>query len=152
MGARRWLTGLMALAVVAMPAAASAQPAGRITGIGGVFITSKDPKALVAWYRDVLGIDIAGWGGAVLRTDAPGHPPAVAFTVFRAGEAYLKPSAAPFMIDFAVDDLDAFIARLKAKGVTVLARDDSDPSGSFAWVLDPDGTKVELWQPKPAAK
>ncbi len=51
------------------------------------------------------------------------------------------------MLDFAVDDLDAFLARLKAKGVTILKRDDSDPSGKFAWILDPDGTKIELWQP-----
>ncbi len=61
---------------------------------------------------------------------------------------YFAPSAREFMLDFAVDDLDAIIARLSAKGVPILKRDDSDPSGRFAWILDPDGTKIELWQAK----
>ena len=65
---------------------------------------------------------------------------------------YFAPSTREFMIDFAVDDLDAFLAKLKAKGVTPIKRDDSGPTGSFAWILDPDGTQIELWQPKaPAA-
>ena len=62
---------------------------------------------------------------------------------------YLAPSNREFMIDFAVDDLPAFVARLKAKGISILKEDDSDPSGKFAWILDPDGTKIELWQPTP---
>jgi predicted enzyme related to lactoylglutathione lyase len=60
----------------------------------------------------------------------------------------MAPSKRDFMIDFAVDDLDAFLARLRAKGVPILKRDDTDPSGSFAWIVDPDGTKIELWQAK----
>jgi predicted enzyme related to lactoylglutathione lyase len=61
---------------------------------------------------------------------------------------YAAPSTRDFMIDFAVDDLDAFVARLQSKGVSIIKRDDSDPSGKFAWILDPDGTKIELWQPR----
>ncbi len=136
------------LGLVLSPAV-HAEPAGRITGVGGVFVKSKDPKALARWYRDVLGIAVEPWGGAVLRYDAPGHPPAVAWNVLPAASGYTSPSTREFMIDFAVDDLDAFLAKLEAKGVTVLKRDDSDPSGKFAWILDPDGTKIELWQPKP---
>jgi predicted enzyme related to lactoylglutathione lyase len=60
----------------------------------------------------------------------------------------VAPSTREFMLDFAVDDLDAIIARLQSKGVTILKRDDTDPDGRFAWILDPDGTKIELWQPK----
>jgi predicted enzyme related to lactoylglutathione lyase len=60
----------------------------------------------------------------------------------------MAPSTREFMIDFAVDDLDAILARLAAKGVPILKRDDTDPTGRFAWILDPDGTKIELWQPK----
>jgi catechol 2,3-dioxygenase-like lactoylglutathione lyase family enzyme len=127
--------------------AIAAEPAGHITGLGGVFVTSKDPKALRAWYRDVLGIPLEAWGGASLKYDAPGHPSVMVWNVFRQGGTYLAPSQREFMLDFAVDDLDAFIARLKARGVTILQRDDSDPSGHFAWILDPDGTKIELWQP-----
>jgi predicted enzyme related to lactoylglutathione lyase len=60
----------------------------------------------------------------------------------------MAPSTREFMMNFAVDDMDAIIARLEAKGVTILKRNDSDPYGRFAWILDPDGTKIELWQPK----
>jgi catechol 2,3-dioxygenase-like lactoylglutathione lyase family enzyme len=133
--------------MILAPAVAASDPPGRITGIGGVFVVSKDPKALAAWYRDVLGVSLERWGGATFRGDAPGGPPVVVWNAFPEGESYLAPSRRDFMLDFAVDDLDAFLARLKAKGVTILKRDDSPPNGKFAWILDPDGTKIELWQP-----
>jgi len=131
------------------PCVAEAQTTGHITGIGGVFVTSKDPKKLAAWYRDVLGISIEPWGGAVLRYDAPSHPPVLVWNPMHPGSDYEAPSTREFMLDFAVDDLDAFVARLQSKGVSILKRDDSGPTGKFAWILDPDGTKIELWQPKP---
>lgn len=127
----------------------SAEPTGNITGVGGIFVQSKDPKALAAWYRDVLGIKMEPWQGAMLRYDAPGHPPMVVWAAFKPGDSEMAGSTREFMINFGVDDLDAFITRLKAKGVTILKRDDSDPTGKFAWIVDPDGTKIELWQPKP---
>jgi catechol 2,3-dioxygenase-like lactoylglutathione lyase family enzyme len=127
---------------------ARAQPAGHVTGVGGIFIKSKNPKALSDWYRDVLGLEIKSWGGATLPYDAPGHPPVVAWSPFPQDSHYMAPSTREFMINFAVDDMDAMIARLTAKGVPILRRDDKDPNGRFAWILDPDGTKVELWQPK----
>jgi predicted enzyme related to lactoylglutathione lyase len=130
------------------PCLGEAQTTGRITGVGGIFVTSKDPKKLAAWYRDVLGIPIESWGGAALRYDAPNHPSVLVWNAMPAGSDYLAPSTRDFMIDFAVDDLDAFVARLQSKGVSILKRDDSDPNGKFAWILDPDGTKIELWQPK----
>jgi catechol 2,3-dioxygenase-like lactoylglutathione lyase family enzyme len=142
---------LAAIAVVlamSLPAGLHADPAGRITGFGGIFFKSKDPKALSAWYRDVLGIKIESWGGATLPTDAPGHPPVVVWNAFPEGTDYFGPSTREFMVNFAVDNLDAFIARLADHGVKILKRDDSDPNGSFAWIVDPDGTKIELWQPK----
>ena len=134
--------------VVVMTEEAPAQ--GRITGVGGVFFHSPDPKVLAAWYRDVLGIAIEDWGGAALKTDAPGHPPVVVWGPFKSDTKYFAPSTREFMINFAVDDLDAILARIVAKGVKPVGRDDSDPSGRFAWIVDPDGTKVELWQPLPA--
>jgi len=127
----------------------SAEPAGHVTGVGGVFFKSKDPKALAAWYRDMLGMKIESWGGALLPYDAPGHPSVVAWQAFSATTKYMAPSTREFMVDYAVDDLDAIVARLTSKGVTILKRDDSDPNGRFAWILDPDGAKIELWQPKP---
>jgi catechol 2,3-dioxygenase-like lactoylglutathione lyase family enzyme len=130
---------------------APAAPAGHITGIGGVFFKAKDPKALAAWYRDVLGLPLESWGGAALRYDAPQHPPAAAWSAFAASTAYFAPSTSDFMINYAVDDMEALVARLHDKGVEVLKRDDSDPSGRFAWILDPEGNKVELWEPKRTA-
>jgi predicted enzyme related to lactoylglutathione lyase len=143
------LAMVVALAVgLGMGDMAQSEPAGHITGVGGVFVKSHDPKALAAWYRDVLGLPIQPWGGAMLPTDAPGRPHVVVWNAFKATTDYMEPSTREFMINFAVDDLDAFIARLTAKGVTILKRDDSDPSGRFAWIVDPDGTKIELWQSK----
>ena len=124
------------------------EPVGHVTGVGGIFIKSKNPKALSDWYRDVLGLEIKAWGGAKLSYDAPGHPPAVVWSPFSEASDYMAPSTREFMIDFAVDDMDAVIARLTSKGVRILRRDDKDPNGRFAWILDPDGTKIELWQPK----
>lgn len=128
--------------------AASAPPAGHITGVGGIFFKARHPKALAAWYRDVLGMPVESWGGAALRYDAPGHPPALAWNAFPASTKYFAPSTSGLMIDYAVDDMDAMLARLRSKGVRILKRDDRDPNGRFAWILDPEGNKVELWQPK----
>ena len=129
---------------------AGAEPAGRITGVGGIFFKAKDPKALAAWYRDVLGLQLEAWGGAMLRYDAPGHPPVLTWLAFPASTSHFAPSTGDFMINYAVDDMDAFLARLQAKGVNILKRDD-DPNGRFAWILDPEGNKIELWEPKRAA-
>ena len=142
------VAGAAAAIGLAMAAPAGADPAGHITGLGGVFIKSHDPKALAAWYKDVLGLPVQGWGGAILPTDAPGHPAKVVWNAFPTSSDYMAPSTREVMINFAVDDLDAFLAKLDAKGVKVLKRDDSDPYGRFAWILDPDGTKLEFWQPK----
>jgi predicted enzyme related to lactoylglutathione lyase len=145
------MAGLGLLALAGPCQCAPAEPAGHVTGIGGVFIKAKDPKALAAWYRDVLGLPLQPWGGAALRYDAPGHPPAAAWSAFAASTSYFSPSTNDFMIDYAVDDLDALVARLKDKGVTILKRSEDDQSGRFAWILDPEGNKVELWEPKHAA-
>jgi len=124
------------------------QVMARITGLGGVFFKAKDPKALSAWYRDTLGLALEDWGGALIKHDAAG-PPHLVWSPFSADTKYFAPSTKDFMINFAVDDLDAFIKGLEAKGVAILKRDDSDPSGKFAWIMDPDGNKIELWQPLP---
>jgi predicted enzyme related to lactoylglutathione lyase len=125
-----------------------AEPQGRITGIGGVFVKSKDPKALADWYRDMLGLDVAAWGRAALPYDLPGHPPKVSWMAFPDGTDHMKPSKREFMVNFSVDNMDAIIARFAQNGVAVLKRDDSNPFGRFIWVMDPDDTLIELWQPK----
>jgi len=136
--------------VAANPARSTAdEVAGHVTGVGGIFFKAKDPKALAAWYRDMLGLPLEAWGGAMLRYDAPKHPPVTTWSAFPATTTYFAPSSGDFMINYAVDDMDALVARLHAKGVEVLKRDDSDANGRFAWLLDPEGNKVELWEPKP---
>lgn len=142
---------ILAVATMANPTTTRADAApevGRITGVGGIFFKSKDPKALAAWYRDVLGIPVEDWGGAALKYAAPGHPPMVVWSPFPQDSDYFAPSDKPFMINFAVDDMDAYLARLEKKDVKVLKHDDADPNGKFAWIMDPDGNKIELWQPK----
>ena len=154
--AAKFLTALaLALATFLPPSVGAAEPAtanngdvsaGHITGLGGVFVRSRNPKALAAWYRDVLGLKIETWGGAALSYEAAQHPKVMVWSAFSETSAYAAPSKREFMLNFAVDDLDAFLAKLAGKGVTIIGRDDKDPSGRFAWILDPDGTKIELWQ------
>src|SRR5215467_1011405 len=88
--------GVLAMASPGEPAAA--EPAGHITGVGGVFLKAKDPKALAAWYRDVLGLPLEAWGGGALRYDAPKHPPALIWNAFPATTNYFAPSTSTFMI------------------------------------------------------
>ena len=120
----------------------------RITGIGGVFFKSADPKALSAWYRDVLGLELQDWGGAMLAYDAPGHPPHVVWTPFAADTKYFAPSTREFMINLAVDDLEAILASCAEHGVEAKVLPD-ESNGRFAHILDPEGTMIELWQPRP---
>jgi predicted enzyme related to lactoylglutathione lyase len=128
--------------------AAADEPVGRVVGVGGVFFKAKDPKALAAWYHEVLGMPMEAWGGAALRYDAPNHPPVLTWSAFSASTTYFAPSTSAFMINYAVDNMDALLARLHAKSVTILKQDDKDPNGRFAWILDPEGNKIELWEPK----
>ncbi|CAN5477801.1 VOC family protein [soil metagenome] len=140
--------GLSALMLAGHGAALAADPPGHVTGVGGIFFKAKDPKALAAWYRDMLGLPLQPWGGALLRYDAPQHPSVLTWSAFPSTTRYFAPSTGDFMINFAVDDMDALVARLTAAGIEILKRDDADPNGRFAWILDPDGNKVELWEPR----
>jgi len=149
---RSWMALCLGVAMlVGADESVAAEPAGRITGVGGVFFKAKDPKALAAWYRDVLGLPLEPWGGAALRYDAPKHPPVLVWNAFPASTRYFAPSTSEFMINYAVDDMDAFLALLQAKDVAVLKRSDDDANGRFAWILDPEGNKIELWEPKRTA-
>jgi len=142
---------VLAGSALAAPDAPPAPPAGHIIGIGGVFFKAKDPKTLAAWYRDVLGMPVQAWGGAALHYEAAEHPPAAAWMVFPATTKHFAPSTGEFMINYAVDNMDALVARLQAKGVEILKRTDDDENGRFAWIVDPEGNKIELWEPKRAA-
>ena len=122
----------------------------RVTGIGGVFFKSTNPKALAAWYRTHLGIDVEEWGGAAFRWKGPDNLEGVGTTIwspFAADTNYFAPSTAPFMINYRVEDLHALLAALRAEGVRVEERVEESEYGKFGWVMDPEGNKLELWQP-----
>ena len=137
---------ILAAAIAAHPGVLRADPPGRITGVGGIFFKSPNPKALAAWYRDVLGIHVEPWGGAMLRYDAPDHPPMVVWSPFPETTTEIAPSTRDFMINLGVDNMDAFLARIAAKGIKPISRTE-DATGIFAAIMDPDGIKIELWQP-----
>jgi predicted enzyme related to lactoylglutathione lyase len=124
----------------------------RVTGIGGIFFKAKDAPALQAWYKEHLGIDVQPWGGAAFSwVDAQGQP-TKGTTIWSIGDAQgdqFAPSKAQFMINYRVDDVHALVAQLKVEGCTVLDKIEESEYGKFAWVIDPEGNKVELWQPPP---
>lgn len=122
----------------------------RVTGIGGIFFKSSDPKALAAFYRDNLGMDPSFENGVVFRWREEGQPGRAASTVwspFAADTKYFEPSRATFMLNFRVRDLDTMLAQLRAAGVAVDERIEESEYGRFGWFMDPDGNRVELWQP-----
>ncbi len=122
----------------------------RVTGIGGVFFKAKDAPALHAWYRLHLGIDVQTWGGASFDwTDADGKPTAgtTAWCINAEQSETFAPSMAPFMVNYRVADLHALVAVLREEGCNVLDDVQDSEYGKFAWVMDPEGNKVELWQP-----
>lgn len=120
----------------------------RVTGIGGIFFKSKDPKALGAWYRDHLGLDVTDWGGAIFEWGGPGSEKGqTIWSAFKSDTTYLEPGTSSFMINFRVADLHALLDALKAEGCNVVDRTDESEHGKFGWVLDPEGNKVELWEP-----
>lgn len=124
----------------------------RVTGIGGIFVNAKDPEALRAWYKKHLDIDVQDWGGAAFRwVDEAGNPTGgtTIWSIDSASGDYFAPSKAPFMINYRVADLAALLGLLRAEGCHVLEKIDESEYGKFGWVIDPEGNKVELWQPPP---
>jgi predicted enzyme related to lactoylglutathione lyase len=119
----------------------------RVTGIGGIFFKAKDAPALQAWYKQHLGIDVQAWGGAAFDwTDADGKPTG-GTTAWAISPRDSSQYDAPFMVNYRVADARGLAAALKKEGCKVLDKIDESEYGIFAWVIDPEGNKVELWQP-----
>jgi catechol 2,3-dioxygenase-like lactoylglutathione lyase family enzyme len=120
----------------------------RVTGIGGIFIKSADPARLREWYQKHLGIPVEAWGGTAFQWAGPENPGGhgtTVWNVFEAGSNYFNP--AQFMVNYRVADLRALIAALRAEGCQVDDKVDESEYGRFGWVFDPDGNKIELWEP-----
>lgn len=115
----------------------------KVTGLGGVFYVVSDPAATRAWYRDVLGIE-GDYGPQLMWSEETCDKPYSLVSHF-ADDQYIKPGTGGFMINLRVDDCDGMVKQLKAKGVEILGESD-EGYGKFAWLLDPDGVKIELWQ------
>jgi catechol 2,3-dioxygenase-like lactoylglutathione lyase family enzyme len=118
----------------------------RVTGLGGIFYKVADPAATQAWYKEHLGVG-GDWGATFRYADEGTDDPFSLLSPFKQSTDYMAPSTAAFMINLRVDDLDGMIAQLERKGIAILGRQDED-YGNFAWILDCDGVKVELWQQK----
>lgn len=122
----------------------------RVTGIGGVFIKAKDAEMLRGWYRKHLGLDIQEWGGVTLKWHSPEQPNldgATVWSVFPATSDYFAPSLASFMINYRVEDLHALLKVLREEGCDVDPKIEESDYGKFGWVMDPEGNRVELWEP-----
>jgi predicted enzyme related to lactoylglutathione lyase len=120
----------------------------RVTGIGGIFFKAKDPESLREWYRQHLGIKLEAWGGSVMFTNiGEKNPGYQIWSVFPSEDEYFSPGKADFMINYRVDDLKALLAVLKEEGCEVDERIEESEQGLFGWVTDPEGNRIELWEP-----
>jgi catechol 2,3-dioxygenase-like lactoylglutathione lyase family enzyme len=130
----------------------SAEPCGRVIGIGGIFFKSANRDQTREWYAKHLGLADKGQGAMLpwREHDDPQKEQVTVWSVFPASTKYFDPSPAPFMINYIVDDMDALLTRLKQEGVKIDDKRMDESYGRFAWIYDSDGNKIELWQPLPA--
>jgi predicted enzyme related to lactoylglutathione lyase len=122
----------------------------RVTGIGGIFFKAWDADALRAWYRKHLGFDIQPWGGVAFRWQAPGRPEpegVTVWSVFPATSDEFAPSTSTFMVNYRVENLAELLKVLKEEGCDVDPKTETSEYGKFGWVMDPEGNRVELWEP-----
>jgi predicted enzyme related to lactoylglutathione lyase len=122
---------------------------GKVLGLGGVFFKAADPQAMRDWYARVLGFEVTGWGGVVWPHPSVGK---TTWSAFKADSDHFEPSAAPYMVNYIVEDLDGLLAKAKAEGAELVGEPMNDDTfGKFAWLMDPAGVKVELWEPTAAS-
>jgi predicted enzyme related to lactoylglutathione lyase len=124
----------------------------RVTGIGGVFFKADDPEKLYRWYQEHLGIEHDAGGAAFHWRDEqnPERHGMTAWAIFNRHSQYFDPSRAQAMINYRVDDLDRLLDALRAEGVEVDPKREDYEYGRFAWIMDPEGNKIELWEPPKA--
>lgn len=122
-----------------------------VLGIGGIFFKAQDPEKLAAWYKEHLGLEVEEYGGVTFRepksASVPTRQSYLVWSPFPADSDYFAPSTKPFMINFRVADLDQLLAKLRAEGVTVDEKTDKSDFGYFGWAMDPEGNRIELWEP-----
>jgi predicted enzyme related to lactoylglutathione lyase len=124
----------------------------RVIGIGGIFFKATDPEKLAAWYKKHLGLDVEDSGGVRFQEGAgadlqPKRQSHIVWSPFEADTEYFKPSEKPFMLNYRVHDLDALLAQLRSEGVDVDPKTEKSEFGYFGWIMDPEGNRIELWEP-----
>ncbi len=126
----------------------------RVTGLGGIFFKTEDPKKMKEWYARHLGLPIDEYGASFRwrEVDHPDNevPASTAWSPFKSDTTYFHPSEKPFMINYRVANLGELIKALREEGVQIVGTTEEYPYGKFAWIMDPDGNKIELWEPKDA--
>jgi predicted enzyme related to lactoylglutathione lyase len=125
-----------------------------VTGLGGVFFKCRDRESTLSWYREHLGIESDEWGFPFRWLDKD-DAQEIGYTVwspFADDTSYFAPSEKPYMVNFRVANLEELIRALKDEGVQVVGEIKQEENGKFAWILDPEGNKIELWEPVPSAE
>ncbi len=120
----------------------------RVTGLGGFFFKSDNPNATKEWYKNHLGLPTDAYGCTFTWKDKDGNDCSTQWSPFPAETKYFEPSQKQFMMNFRVDNLEALLEVLKEEGVTIVGEMESYDYGNFGWILDPEGNKIELWEPK----
>lgn len=125
----------------------------KVTGIGGIFLKCRDREKTREWYQTHLGIKMDEWGAQLNWRDESHPEPYSVLSFFRRSTDYFDPSEQPFMLNLRVADLDALVAELRQAGIALLGEPLDEEYGKFAWIMDPEGNKIELWQqPAPQPK
>lgn len=122
----------------------------KVTGIGGVFFKCKDPNKVKEWYKAHLGMDVGPYGASFEWRDAenPDQKGSTAWNTFSETTKYFEPSAKDFMINYRVENLEALVGQLKNEGVTIVDKIESYDYGKFVHIVDVEGNKIQLWEPK----
>lgn len=124
----------------------------RVTGIGGIFFKSEDPQKIKEWYGKHLGFEISDYGSTFRWKDLNDPdtkiPARTEWSPFDEKTTYFGPSEKPFMINYRVENLVELLNELRKEGVTIVGEMQEYPYGKFGWIMDPDGNKIELWEPR----
>lgn len=121
----------------------------KVTGIGGIFFFSENPKEINEWYAKNLGLDINDWGSTFesRNINNPDEINALQWSAFKKGDDYFLPSKKDFMINYRVQNIEGLVSKLKDNGVTILDEIATYDYGKFVHIMDAEGNKIELWEP-----